>query len=352
MDASWLRAEYWQSLIDEAQHWSSALTRAQMTLMTLSAPKPGLARDCVYHMGSVALYHYKPIPLSRPDSARPKTPLLIVFSLINSPDILDLTPRSSFIRKLLETGRDVWLLDWGDPTQAQAEWDMSTYVTEVLPSIFKQWSQSVDVLSICQGGTLMLMYTAWAPQSIRKLIVMNSTIDFHTPDNLITHWVSRFNTEPLLSQKLLVPHSVLAHTFQMMRPFKTAHDKFKFFIKQADDPEHLLLYKGVEHWLQAGPKQVGRALAQYLKWFYQNNGLLSDSVELAGTRLSFTHITQPVMGIYATRDHVVPLAGARALSTLLKHRPIDTLEVPTGHIGSYVSPQAQSMAVAIDAFLA
>jgi polyhydroxyalkanoate synthase len=42
-------------------------------------------------------------------------PLLLVFALINRPEIFDLRPGSSLIEFLLDEGFDVSLVDWGVP---------------------------------------------------------------------------------------------------------------------------------------------------------------------------------------------------------------------------------------------
>jgi polyhydroxyalkanoate synthase len=40
-------------------------------------------------------------------------PVVLVFALINRPDIFDLRPGHSFVEFLLGEGFDVFLLDWG-----------------------------------------------------------------------------------------------------------------------------------------------------------------------------------------------------------------------------------------------
>ena len=57
------------------------------------------------------LLHYKPI-FKKPI----KTPLLVVYALINKSYILDLQGDKSWIRNLLFQGFDVYLIDWKPPT--------------------------------------------------------------------------------------------------------------------------------------------------------------------------------------------------------------------------------------------
>ena len=57
-----------------------------------------------------------------------------MFSLISRSYILDLTPGNSFVEQLLEAGFDVYLLDWGEPDERDAENRLEDYVDDYLPA--------------------------------------------------------------------------------------------------------------------------------------------------------------------------------------------------------------------------
>ena len=69
------------------------------------------------------LLHYRPLV-----SKTAKTPLLVVYALINKSYILDLQPDRSWIRSLLSQGFDVYLIDWKAPTQADKYTSFDDYV--------------------------------------------------------------------------------------------------------------------------------------------------------------------------------------------------------------------------------
>ena len=73
-------------------------------------------KDVVWRHGRCQLWHYH-----NEDGARLGPPLLIVFSLISRSYILDLTPGNSFVERLLAAGFDVYLLDWGEPDDRDAQ---------------------------------------------------------------------------------------------------------------------------------------------------------------------------------------------------------------------------------------
>ena len=62
-----------------------------------------------------------------------KTPLLIVYALVNKPFVLDLLPGRSFIEYLVKQGVDVYLLDWGIPGPEDKRLRFDDLVMEYLP---------------------------------------------------------------------------------------------------------------------------------------------------------------------------------------------------------------------------
>jgi polyhydroxyalkanoate synthase subunit PhaC len=338
------------SWLQQSQAVLARLQLAQTRLSQLTVTPNPSARQLRWQSGPVCLYQYthaaKPLATSR---AQP--PLLVVFALVNRADILDLMPEVSLIQSLVAQGRDVWLLDWGYPTVAQAEWGLDTYVTTLLPQAIAHIGAPVDLLGVCQGGTFALLYSALYPAQIRRLVMMIATIDFHTEDNLLTRWAQKLDVAAMVQQHALIPHGLLAQAFNALQPIKLQWDKIEYLLKHADDARALAKFKAIEQWLSDGPAHVGRAFGEYVSAFYQHNGFMQANVTLAGQRVDLTALRCPVMGIYARFDHITPLAGARALQQVLPQLRVAELEVPTGHIGTYVSAKARWIGGAIAQFL-
>ena len=100
--------------------------------------------------------------------------MLLVFALINRPDIFDLRPGNSFVEYLLDEGFDVFLLDWGVPDDEDADMGLDSYVCDELP-----WGDPRDAardrrrrssrsLGWCIGGTLVAMHAALEPRHARR----------------------------------------------------------------------------------------------------------------------------------------------------------------------------------------
>src|SRR5947209_238491 len=67
-------------------------------------------KELVWQDDLVKLYHYK-----RETPATCKIPVLVSFAIMNRHDVLDLQPDRSLMKKLLEEGLDIYIMDWGYP---------------------------------------------------------------------------------------------------------------------------------------------------------------------------------------------------------------------------------------------
>jgi len=91
---------------DQARKASDVLTGP---LDTAIAKTP---YEIVFQDDRVKLKHYSPETRNRL-----KTPLLIVYALINRETMLDLQPGRSVVQSFLDQGVDVYMIDWGYPTR-------------------------------------------------------------------------------------------------------------------------------------------------------------------------------------------------------------------------------------------
>src|SRR5262249_45631208 len=83
-------------------------------------------------------------------------PLLIVPPQINQFYLLDLAPGKSLIEYTVKHGMQVFAISWRNPTPAQREWGLETYLTAVLDAIDAvceiTGSRDVNALGACAGG--------------------------------------------------------------------------------------------------------------------------------------------------------------------------------------------------------
>lgn len=274
-------------------------------------------------------------------------PLLIVYALVNRPYMLDLEPERSFVRGLLEAGREVYLLDWGYPGPDDSGLGLDDYLYRYLHGAVQHLCArhgvpAVDLLGVCQGGTLSLCYTALEPARVRRLALMVTPVDFHAEGFLLSVWLRHVDVNRLVDTLGNVPGSLLNWAFVALKPLSLSAGKALDLIEILDDPAQLATFARMAQWLQDSPDQAGRAFREFADAFFRRNALLHGDLAIGGRTVALERIGQPVLNVYARHDHIVPPAASQALGALLGHGQVSELAFARGHIGIFASRHARS----------
>jgi polyhydroxyalkanoate synthase len=112
-------------------------------------------------------------------------------------------------------------------------------------------------------------------------------------------------------------------------------------VKALQDEQSAMNFMRMEKWIFDSPDQASRAYREFMQQFYQANALIKGEVRIGEDRVDLSRVTMPVLNIYARDDHLVPPASSRALEKYIGTRDYHPIEFPGGHIGIYVSGNAQ-----------
>ena len=302
-----------------------------------SAPK-----DAVYREDKLTLYRYR-----TPDGVERKGPaILICYAMINRPYMMDLQPDRSLIRRLLERGVDVFLIDWGTPDGADRFLDLNDYVNRYIlhcvNTVCELRDESqVNLVGVCQGGALSLCFTALHPQRVRNLITMVTPVDCQTPDDVLSKWVRQLDVSALVAAHGNIPGAWLNAGFATLMPFRLLSQKYVAMLDMVGDRDKLENFLRMEKWIFDSPDQPGAVFEEFITNLYQHNRLMKNELQIAGRTVNLNSITQPLFNVYATEDHLVPPAASRCLEQLVGSKDYSELAVKGGHIGLYVSGKAQ-----------
>lgn len=302
-------------------------------------------KDEVYREDKLVLYRYRAFP-DVPPAQRIRTPLLICYALVNRPYMLDLQPDRSLIRGLLARGVDVYLIDWGYPDGADRFLELEDYVSRYLPHCVQavcetQRTSTINLLGVCQGGTLSLCHAALYPERIRNLITMVTPVDFRTPENLLTKWSEHVDVDALVATSGNVPGEMLNTLFLALMPFRLNSQKYLSLLDQLDDPRALENFLRMEKWIFDSPDQPGEMFRQFMHAFVKENRLMQRTLQIGAHPVDLQRVRMPVLNVYATADHLVPPSASRPLRELIGTRDYTEHEFQGGHIGIYVSARAQ-----------
>lgn len=331
-----------EKLLDELGQYQSRLSHGFSNLSRIDTIDVGTTpRELVYSENKLSLYRYRPL-VSNPHPV----PLLIVYALVNRPYMVDLQRERSLVRRLLETGIDVYLIDWGYPDRSDRFLTLDDYLNSYLLNCVEQvcarhGCDAVNLLGICQGGTFSLCFGAQHPERVKNLVTMVTPVDFHTEDNLLAHFVRAIDVDALVDTLGNVPGELLNWAFLSLKPFRLAGQKYVELIDILDNREQALNFLRMEKWIFDSPDQVGETFRQFMKDFFQENRLMTKDLQIGGKPVDLNQLTMPILNIYATQDHLVPPSASLVLGDLVGGEDYTVNAFHGGHIGIYVSGRAQ-----------
>ncbi len=298
-------------------------------------------KTAVYTEDKLVLYRYK-----RETPATYKTPVLIVYALVNTYKMLDLQPDRSYIKNLLNAGLDVYLIDWGNPSKSDRYLSIddyvNSYINNCVDTIRKENKvEKINILSICQGGTLSVIYSTLYPNKIKNLVTQVTPIDFSTNDGLLFRWSKNMDFDKLVEGfNGLIPGDFLNQGFDMLKPMMKVQ-KQQTLVKSLEDKEKLLMFLRMEQWISESPNQAGECFRQFMKELYQENKLIKGELVVGGREVNLKNLVCPLLNIYATEDHLVPPAATKPLNDYVGTKDKELYSFKGGHIGVFVGSKSQ-----------
>ena len=342
-----------QKAFEEASKFQQKLAAGMKTLRELDEVGYGATdKEEVYREDKMVVYRFK--GARRPTA---KVPILIVYALVNRPYMVDLQSDRSMVGNLLAQGEDVYLIDWGYPSKADRYLSIDDYVNGYINNCVdvirkKNKTDKVNIISVCQGGTLSLIYTSLHQNKIRNLVTQVTPVDFSTNDGLLFRWSKDMDFDKIVEgYNGLIPGSFLNEGFEQLKPMMKLQ-KQQSMINVLDDKDKLQNFLRMEKWIADSPAQAGECFRQFMKDLYQKNLLVKDELVVGGKKVKLKNITCPVLNIFATEDHLVPPAATKHLVDFIGSKDKETISFKGGHIGVFVGSKSQKeLAPAVAEFL-
>lgn len=321
----WLQ-NYWQSIL---------------ALEQLEKSEPGVSKkEVVAEFDNIKLIRF----LGAKKSTI-KTPLLISYALVNRFNIADLQSGKSLVEKLLEAGHPVYVIDWGYPNPADRYVDLDTHINIYMDFCVSKLMEihkveNINILGICQGGTLSICYTSLYSEKIKNLIVMVTPVDFQTKKDILSPIVQGIDLENYQKAFGNVSGDALNVNFTMLSPAGLNLKKWVDSVNALTKENTARFFLNMETWINDSPDQAGKTYCDFVGNFYQNNKLVKQNLKIGDSEVNTKNITQPVLNIFGTFDHLVPPESSKYLAKIVNSKNYEEAEIKTGHIGMYVSSKA------------
>ena len=299
-------------------------------------------RRVVWTRNKTTLYRYEP-RVARPAA----TPVLLVYALINKPYILDLRPENSFVGHLLDSGLDVYLLDWGTPGWGDRATTFDDLIGDHLPAAVARMCRDsgaadYSLFGYCMGGTMATIHAALRPGGLRNLVALTTPIDF-AGGGTFSVWAQPRHLDPRQVAEGFgnVPADLVSFGSKMLRPVTNFVSAQTTMLEKLAAGDDMTSWLAINKWVHDGVPFPGAAFTQWIEDHYQRNLLISGELTIAGERVDLGRIESPVLAIAGAQDHIVPPRMAAPLLDAASSADATWLELPAGHVGLLVGSGAQ-----------
>ncbi|MEM2856932.1 MAG: class III poly(R)-hydroxyalkanoic acid synthase subunit PhaC [Candidatus Nitrosocaldaceae archaeon] len=299
--------------------------------------------DVIYTGRKMRLLHYKPTK----DKLYP-TPLLIVYALINRYYILDLQPDRSWVKKLVDEGFDVYMIDWGTPMPLDKHLTYYDYVNRYIDRMVEivrnnSSAEKISLQGYCMGGFMSVLYTSLYQEKIKNLLTIAPVIDTEKDTTVLGNTSKHLDVDALIDTYGNCPPEFLYVCYSLLKPFKQGMLKYMNFTKNENNKAYVDNFLRVEKWLFDTPPIAGDTFKQWIKDVYQSNLLVKNRLMLEDQHIDLRNINVPLYNIAAADDHLVSPECSIPLNYHVSSVDEYFKVYPTGHIGLIASSYSQKI---------
>jgi len=276
-----------------------------------------------------------------------RTPILVVYALINKSYVLDLQPDKSWVRSLLSQGFDVYLIDWKAPSVADkyVSFDeyVNCYVDDCVDAVLKKTKVSnLTLHGYCMGGTMSTMYTVLHPEKVKNLAVIAPVIDTEKDSTVIANLAKNMNVDKMLQVVGNLPSDQMYAFYSTLKPFKQGVNKYFNLVQNIDNEQFVNNFLRLEKWLYDTPPIAGETFRQWISDIYQKNLLVKNELKLREKLIDLSTIKVPLLNIIAEEDHLVSPLCSAPLNDVVSSADKRLMRFQTGHVGLIASLYSQN----------
>jgi len=260
-------------------------------------------------------------------AARPGPSLLIVAAPIKQPYIWDLAPWISAIRRCLESGFRVFLLEWLPPQPKAPSAGLAVYAGQAIAEaaamcVRESGGAKPFLIGHSLGGTFAAIFAAMRPSAIRGLLLLSSPLCF-------AQGSSRFRDAlvaiaPSTIAMDVIPGSFLSQLSAIASPDTFIWSRLADAWLSSGDPKALELHARVERWSLDEVALSGQLLHETLQWLYREDRFCQGTLQINGEAARPSSLRVRMLAVVNTADDIAPRSS---VLPALEQMPIGTFEL-------------------------
>jgi poly(3-hydroxyalkanoate) synthetase len=261
---------------------------------------------------------------------------------LHSTLIADFAPGHSIIERLHQSGIDrVYLTDWRSASPDMRYLAIDHYLADLNVAV-DEIGAPVDLIGLCQGGWLSLLYAARFPEKVRRLVLAGTPVDVSVDSGL----ARLVGCAPQAAFESLVEGGGgIVKGAHILRFWSRASDTATVLQRNLspDEPSERDLLARFTRWHDETVDLPGTYYLQVVHWIYRENRIADGTFVALGRTVHPGDVKIPVFLLAGSDDEIVPAAQALAIASRLD-APTERAVAPSSHLGLFLGSQTLATA--------
>ena len=233
--------------------------------------------------------------------------------------VADFAPGHSIVEALHADGVErVFLTDWCSATPEMRYLSIDSYLADLNVAV-DAIGPPVDLVGLCQGGWLSLVYAARFPHKVRRLVLVGAPVDMRAESELsrLVGDVPAAGFDELVRRGDGIVSG--RHMIQLWSNALVPHDLDAQLARAlACDPDECMKHRErFRRWDEAPLDLPGAYYLQVVNWIFRENRIAEDRFVALGRTVRLAEVTTPLFLLTAANDEVVPPAQTLAVARLV-----------------------------------
>jgi poly(3-hydroxyalkanoate) synthetase len=278
-------------------------------------------------------------------AARGQPVLICAPYALHSTLIADFAPGHSIVERLQQRGLDrIYLTDWRSATPDMRYLAIDQYLADLNVAV-DEIGAPVDLIGLCQGGWLSLVYAARFPEKVRRLVLAGSPVDASVDSGL----VRLVGGSPQAAfERIVESGGGIVRGEHILRFWNRASD-IAMVLQRSLSPDVAAdreLQARFQRWHDATVDLPGTYYLQVVRWIFRENRIVEGEFTALGRTIRTEDVRVPVFLLAGSDDEIVPAAQAMATAARLgtPSALIERAIVTSSHLGLFLGGQTLATA--------
>jgi poly(3-hydroxyalkanoate) synthetase len=263
---------------------------------------------------------------------------------LHAATIADFAPGHSVVQCLSENGRSrVLVTDWRSASAEMRFFSIDSYLADLNVAI-DEIGAPVDLVGLCQGGWMALLYAARFPRKVRRLVLVGAPVDVRAAASNLTRAVadlpmSTFDTLVRFGEGRILGKYVL----KLWGPSLLADETDRVMQEAPDQGDGRVaeLERRFDRWYACVVDLPGTYYLQVVHDLFKENRIAEGRFVALGRRIDLKNLTAPIFLLAGRDDELIHpeqlFATARLVGT--PSHCIETETAPCSHLSLFLGAQ-------------